>query len=109
MTYKSGIRLVGILAILLLTSAQVLAKSDLIAEYGFTASDKESYLTVEEIIFVRPGLELEIMDVVIPDDLQTEVTFKITDPAGLPLDRDGLYTPGAVSTSFLHDPYSDQP
>ena len=101
MTYKSGIRLVGILAILLLTSAQVLAKSDLIAEYGFTASDKESYLTVEEIVFVRPGLELEIMDVVIPDDLQTEVTFKITDPAGLPLDRDGLYTPGAVSTSFI--------
>jgi len=41
------------------------------------------------------------MDVVIPSDLQTEVTFKITDPAGLPLDREGVLTPGPVSTSFI--------
>ena len=41
------------------------------------------------------------MDVVIPADLQPEVTFRITDPAGLPLDREGIYTPGPVSTSFI--------
>ena len=67
----------------------------------YTQKDKEFYLTAEQSNFIRPGLELIIDDVTIPADLMPEVRFRITDPAGLPLDRDGIYTPGPVSTSFI--------
>jgi hypothetical protein len=79
----------------------VMAKSDVAADYGFTSSDKENYLTEADILFIRPGLELEVISVVIPEDRQAEVTYKITDPAGLPLDSEGVFTPGPVSTSFI--------
>jgi hypothetical protein len=102
MTFRS-IRPVAlvVLALCLCAGSTAMAKSDVAADYGFTAADNESYLTEDELLFIRPGLELEILDVVIPADLQPEVTFKITDPAGLPLDREGVFTPGAVSTSFI--------
>ena len=75
-------------------STSASAKSADPGDRGFTKADKEFYLTESQIEFIRPGLELEILDVVIPADLQPEVTFKITDPAGLPLDREGIFTPG---------------
>jgi hypothetical protein len=86
---------------LLAFSPMAMAKSEAAADNAYAPLAKESYLTEAEVAFIRPGLELEILDVVIPADLQTEVTFKITDPAGLPLDREGVYTPGPVSTSFI--------
>ena len=102
MTFRS-IRTVALiaLALCLCAGSTAMANSDVAADYGFTAADNESYLTEDELLFIRPGLELEILDVVIPADLQPEVTFKITDPAGLPLDRLGISTPGPVSTSFI--------
>ena len=68
---------------------------------NYTTNDKEYYLTADEVLFIRPGLELEIIETIIPDDRQLEVTFRLTDPAGLALDRDGVSTPGPVSTSFI--------
>ena len=56
----------------------------------YTAKDSEFYLTPEQLLFIRPGLVMEITNVVIPADRQTEVTFTLTDPAGLPLDRTGI-------------------
>ncbi len=72
---------------------------DVFAPFG--SLDKESYLTREQILFIRPGLDLEILNVFLPEDLRIEVTYSIKDPKGLPLDRDGIFTPGPVSTSFL--------
>jgi hypothetical protein len=83
------------------TSSWVSAKSGDPGDGSYTSADRELYLTESELAFIRPGLVLEILDVVIPSDLQPEVTFKITDPAGLPLDRAGIFTPGPVSTSFI--------
>ena len=77
------------------------AKAGTIDDGFYTAKDKEFYLTPEQLLFIRPGLELEILDVNIPADRQTEVTFKLTDPGGLALDRSGVTTPGPVSTSFI--------
>ena len=98
--YAMSALLVG-LALILGTSTNLLARSDTADNGAYTEKNKEYYLTPDQIAFIRPGLELEIMDVVIPADLQPEVTFRISDPAGLPLDRDGIYTPGPVSTSFI--------
>ncbi|HEU0005725.1 MAG TPA: hypothetical protein VFS12_07005, partial [Terriglobia bacterium] len=59
------------------------------------------YLDSNQVSFVRPGLQFTIQSVVLGQDLKLRVTFKITDDNGLPLDRDGIYTPGSVSTSFV--------
>jgi len=82
-------------------ASNLAAKSDAVDNGYYTTKDSEFYLTPEQLLFIRPGLVLEILDVVIPADLLTEVTFKLTDPSGLPLDRLGVYTPGPVSTSFI--------
>jgi len=92
---------------LLVSMACIFCASDLAAKSAdadnayYTTKDKEYYLTADQVLFIRPGLELEILETVIPDDRQLEVTFKLTDPAGLVLDRDGITTPGPVSTSFI--------
>jgi hypothetical protein len=68
---------------------------------AYTSKDKEFYLSTEALAFVRPGLEITILDVTIPADLKAEVLFSLTDPAGLGLDLSGVTTPGPVSTSFI--------
>ncbi|MEW5976125.1 MAG: OmcA/MtrC family decaheme c-type cytochrome [Acidobacteriota bacterium] len=59
------------------------------------------YLDPNEVAFVRPGLKFAIKNVTIGADLKLRVTFSITDDRGLPLDRNGVVTPGAVTTSFV--------
>jgi len=67
---------------------------------GFTKHDLAYYLDRQLIDFVRPGLVVKITSANIQDGRIT-VRFKLTDPKGLPLDRDGVTTPGAISTSFI--------
>src|SRR5262245_42617553 len=67
----------------------------------YNRHERAFYLDVNEVSFVRPGLKFEIQSVVLGADLKLRVTFKMTDDNGLPLDRDGIYTPGSVSTSFV--------
>jgi hypothetical protein len=81
-------------------AANLAAKSSAVDDGFYTTQDKEYYLTPEQLLFIRPGLEAEILDVVLPPDMQLEVTFSITDPAGLPLDNTGVTTPGPVDFRF---------
>ncbi len=98
---KSFIQPLLIGMLFLFGAANLAAKSES-AEGGFyTTKDSEFYLTPEQLLFIRPGLVMTITDVVIPSDRKPEVTFTLADPAGLPLDRDGINTPGPVSTSFI--------
>jgi len=86
----------------LCSASNVTAKSEAVENGSYTEKDSEFYLTPEQLLFIRPGLVMEITNVVIPADRQTEVTFTLSDPSGLPLDRTGVHTPGPVSTSFIH-------
>ncbi len=63
--------------------------------------DKEYYLTPKQIAFIRPGLVLELRGLTIPEDLRPVVEFSLQDPAGLPLDIEGVFTPGPVSVTFI--------
>lgn len=90
--------LVGMACLCAATSA--VAKSDAVDNGYYTTKDKEFYLTPEQLLFIRPGLEITILDVAIPADMQPEITYSITDPAGLPLDHDGVFTPGTVDMRF---------
>jgi len=84
----------------LCSATNLAAKSEAADSGNYTTKDKEFYLTPEQLLFIRPGLVVEILEVVIPEDLQLEVTYTIEDPAGLPLDNTGVSTPGPVDMRF---------
>jgi OmcA/MtrC family decaheme c-type cytochrome len=79
-------------------SALLLSSSDTPV---FTSRDKAFYADPDLVAFVRPGLVIRINSASIASDGTIQVQFSVTDPRGLPLDRDGVYTPGSISTSFV--------
>jgi OmcA/MtrC family decaheme c-type cytochrome len=68
---------------------------------NYTALEKDYYISEAEATFIRPGLKIIIQDLTIPADRKPLVTVKYTDNLDQPLDRLGVLTPGAVSSSFI--------
>lgn len=63
----------------------------------FTVNDKAHYASASAVNFVRPGLVITIMSAQIAADGTITTRVKFSDPQGLPLDRLGITTPGAIS------------
>jgi hypothetical protein len=59
--------------------------------------------TVDEraVNFVRPGLKITVSRADIATDGTLRVQFKVSDPQNVPLDREGITSPGVVSLSFV--------
>jgi hypothetical protein len=93
----SKLRLASAL-IAVIGAAVVLSSSDTPV---FTERDKAYYADPNLVNFVRPGLVLKILSASIEDDGTIKARFKITDPRGLPLDREGITTPGPVSVRLM--------
>ncbi len=68
---------------------------------AYTPRDKAYYLSPSVINFVRPGLVFTITSAQIAADGTITARVKVADPQGLPLDRLGVNTPGAVAMSFI--------
>src|SRR5512135_573625 len=94
-------RIIGVLVLLLSVAAVGVAALVKDSGKAYSILDKAYYLSAEQGVWIRPGLNLEIVDAYIPASLQPVVIFKITDDKGQPLDRAGNVTPGPVSTSFI--------
>lgn len=60
---------------------------------------KAAFLSPAEVDFIRPGLVLDVLSVAIDTDNTVRYRFRITDPRGVPLEREGNVTPGPVSIS----------
>ncbi|MGJ5818220.1 OmcA/MtrC family decaheme c-type cytochrome [Paludibaculum fermentans] len=67
----------------------------------FTERDKAFYADEALVNFVRPGLVFTVVSPSIASDGTLTVRFKMTDPKGAALEREGINTPGAVSSSFI--------
>lgn len=67
----------------------------------FTERDKAFYADEALVNFVRPGLVFTIVSHEVASDGTVKVRFKMTDPKGAALEREGINTPGAVSASFI--------
>ena len=67
----------------------------------FTVHDKAYYADAATVNFVRPGFNISIVSAKIATDGTISVQYKIADPKGLPLDRNGVETPGTISLSFV--------
>jgi OmcA/MtrC family decaheme c-type cytochrome len=67
----------------------------------FSRREKAYFADPQVVNFVRPGLVIKILSANIAQDGTISTHFTIQDPQGLPLDRNGVNTPGSVSTSFV--------
>jgi OmcA/MtrC family decaheme c-type cytochrome len=71
------------------------------SKQAFTKHQKAFYADANTINFVRPGLVLKVTSANVASDGTITAHIRITDPKTLPLDRDGITTPGAVSISCV--------
>ncbi|MBL8237503.1 MAG: OmcA/MtrC family decaheme c-type cytochrome [Bryobacterales bacterium] len=67
----------------------------------FRQTEKAYYADKEAISFVRPGLVVKIVAAAIAANGTITADVRVTDPRGLPLDREGNESPGVVSLSFI--------
>ena len=58
--------------------------------------DKAYYADPQLVAFVRPGLQVKILSAESSADGTIKTRFQVTDPKGLPLDLDGVVTPGSI-------------
>jgi OmcA/MtrC family decaheme c-type cytochrome len=67
----------------------------------YNTHEKEYWLSADEFDYVRPGFIITVNSVTINGNLQPVVDVSYTDGLGVPLDRAGVLTPGAISMSFI--------
>ena len=63
----------------------------------YEKSVREYYMTADELGFVRPGFNITVNSIEIPEDRRPVVDYFFTDDFHQPLDRKGEFTPGALS------------
>ena len=68
---------------------------------GYTKHEKAAYMEQNLASFIRPGVKVKIVSAAIAKDGTITARVTITDPKGLPLDKDGISTPGPVSMSLI--------
>jgi len=91
--------LIRILLVITVLAGAIALQSE--GKYSFTKRDKAYYVDATVINFVRPGLVFKITTASIAQDGTITARVLVTDPQGLPLDRNGINTPGAISMSFV--------
>jgi OmcA/MtrC family decaheme c-type cytochrome len=67
----------------------------------FVLLDPGGLTGAQEQVLPRPGLNVHITNVTIPESRRPEVTVRITDERGTPLDRQGVLTEGVVTLRFI--------
>ena len=63
--------------------------------------DKAAYLSSVIVDFLRPGLKIQVLSGSIANDGTITVVYTVSDPVGLPLDINGVYTPGPLSIRYV--------
>jgi len=93
------------LVLLMGISLSVPAKSAATSRPGFTEADAEFYMPENVFLLIQPGVDIEIIDITIPGDLQPEVTFSVLGASGAGLVPDEVEPePGvldAVNVRFM--------
>ncbi len=97
--YPSALVARFIAAMLLLVGSALLIGSG--STPRFTVHEKAYYADANLVSFVRPGLEIKILSADITPEGTIRARFKLMDPKGLPLEREGITTPGEVRVSLI--------
>ena len=88
--------LAACLVLLLGISVSVPAWSADTSRAGFTEADAEYYLPDSAFLLIQPGVDVEILEITIPGDLQPEVTFSVIGADGKGLIPDEVEPEPAV-------------
>src|SRR5215469_5777839 len=75
--------------------------SDLNRRSGYTPHDRAYYLDQTLVNYIRPGIVVKVKSAAIGSDGTITARVTITDPKGIPLDKDGIATPGPVTLRFI--------
>ena len=67
----------------------------------FTPHEKAYYADPSVVVYVQPGLLINIVSAKVASDGTISVDYKLTDPTGAALDQSGITTPGTIAPSFL--------
>jgi OmcA/MtrC family decaheme c-type cytochrome len=86
----------GVLLLLALAITLTGAKK---SPYG--PHDKAAYLSSVIVDFLRPGLNIQIASGTIAADGTITVVYTVADPVGLPLDLNGVFTPGPIAVGYV--------
>jgi len=62
---------------------------------------RAAYLEPSLVNYIRPGVKVKVVSAAISPDGTITARVNLTDPKGVPLDREGLTTPGAVTLRFI--------
>lgn len=95
--YSSKVSLVRFLVLAIVLTFSVMSAPKAV----FTERNKAYYADQKTVNFVRPGLVIKINSADVASDGTFSTVFTLSDPKGLPLDRDGISTPGSISVSFI--------
>jgi len=66
----------------------------------YSRFEKSHYLTSKQTDYIRPGLNLEMLDLSVADRT-VELTLRLTDDLGAALDPTGIDTPGTMSARLV--------
>ena len=67
----------------------------------YRRTDKEFFLSAEQIGYIRPGFHIAVNGITLTADRRPVVDVSFTDDFDQPLDRAGQVTPGVLSVSFV--------
>jgi OmcA/MtrC family decaheme c-type cytochrome len=70
-------------------------------KYTFSPHEKAFYADRATVEFVNPGLTITVNSAQVAPDGTISAIYTVADPNGLPLDIAGVYTPGAISLSYV--------
>jgi OmcA/MtrC family decaheme c-type cytochrome len=90
------VALIALLAVLLMPLAAQKAPNA-----GYTRHEKMAYVDQATANYVRPGVVVKIKSAAIAQDGTITARYTITDPKGVPLDKDGIVTPGTAPASLI--------
>lgn len=94
---SSGVFIRAILLVTVLAGAICLQSE---SSYSFSTHEKAYYANANVINFVRPGLVFKVASAQIAQDGTITARVLVTDPKGIPLDKDGINSAGTVSISL---------
>jgi OmcA/MtrC family decaheme c-type cytochrome len=98
MSLRSSVLIRTLLIVTVLAGAICLQSE---SSYSFSRHEKAFYASANITNFVRPGLVFKVATAAIAQDGTITARVLVTDPAGVPLDRDGILTAGPVSISLV--------
>ncbi len=99
MKLRSSSVLIRILLVATVLAGAICLQSQ--SSYSFSKHEKAFYADANVTNFVRPGLQFRVTTASIAQDGTITARVLVTDPMGVALDRDGIYTAGPISISLI--------